>query len=336
MEDEGVPTFLGLEQGIGNVDVAILSLPYELTTSYGQGTAQGPRACLEASAQVELYDAQLGDDLPAGLSIHTIQPWEGEEPTLLQQLDSMVGYLLPWFKGDCFPLCLGGEHGILPPIMEAARHHPLVEEDLSNLTVVQIDAHGDLREHLDGEKYSHACAAARALDAGVGRLLQVGIRAFSREEHQRMIGDDRITTFFAKDTQSPCHGSHYWTQWLETLSSIEGPVHLTIDIDGLDGALVPATGTPVPGGLTYWQVHETIQALFNASNAVVVSADVNEIGVQEDSPLTQFTAAMLATNVVAAHASARRRGAWNASAPTSGSERLPHAFYGFSDSNGGT
>ncbi|MGB2268293.1 MAG: arginase family protein, partial [Candidatus Poseidoniaceae archaeon] len=99
MEDEGMPTFLGLEQGIGNVDVAILSLPYELTTSYGQGTAQGPRACLEASAQVELYDAQLGDDLPAGLSIHTIQPWSGEEPTLLQQLDSMVGYLLPWFKG---------------------------------------------------------------------------------------------------------------------------------------------------------------------------------------------------------------------------------------------
>ena len=336
MEDEGTPTFLGLEQGIGNVDVAILSLPYELTTSYGQGTAQGPRACLEASAQVELYDAQLGEDLPAGLSIHTIQPWSGEEPTLLQQLDSMVGYLLPWFKGDCFPLCLGGEHGILPPIMEAARHHPLVEEDLSNLTVVQIDAHGDLREELDGEKYSHACAAARALDAGVGRLFQVGIRAFSREEHQRMIGDERITTFFAKDTQSPCHGGHHWTQWLETLSSIEGPVHLTIDIDGLDGALVPATGTPVPGGLNYWQVHETIQALFKASNAVVVSADVNEIGVQEDSPLTQFTAAMLATNVVAAHASARRRGAWNPSAPTSGSERLPHAFYGFSDSNGGT
>ena len=82
-------------------------------------------------------------------------------------------------------------------------------------------------------------------------------------------------------------------------------------------------------------MHETIQALFNASNAVVVSADVNEIGVQEDSPLTQFTAAMLATNVVAAHASARQRGAWNATAPTSGFERLPHDFTGFSASNGG-
>ena len=330
-----MPTFLGLGQGEGDVDVAILSLPYELTTSYGQGTALGPIACIEASTQVELYDAQLGQDLPAGLSMHTIQPWDGEEPTLLEQLDSMVGYLIPWFRGDCFPLCLGGEHGILPPIMEAARHHPLVDNDLSNLTVVQIDAHGDLREHLDGEKYSHACAAARALDAGIGSLLQVGIRAYSKEEHERMMGDERITTFFARDTQSPCQGAGHWNQWLETLSSIEGPVHLTIDIDGLDGSLVPATGTPVPGGLTYWQVNETIQALFNAPNAVVVSADVNEIGVQEESPLTQFTAAMLATNVVAAHASARQRGAWNATAPTSGSERLPHDFTGFSASSGG-
>ena len=330
-----MPTFLGLDQGEGDVDVAILSLPYELTTSYGQGTALGPMACIEASTQVELYDAQLGQDLPAGLSMHTIQPWDGEEPTLLEQLDSMVGYLIPWFRGDCFPLCLGGEHGILPPIMEAARHHPLVDNDLSNLTVVQIDAHGDLREHLDGEKYSHACAAARALDAGIGSLLQVGIRAYSKEEHERMMGDERITTFFARDTQSPCQGAGHWNQWLETLSSIEGPVHLTIDIDGLDGSLVPATGTPVPGGLTYWQVNETIQALFNAPNAVVVSADVNEIGVQEESPLTQFTAAMLATNVVAAHASARQRGAWNATAPTSGSERLPHDFTGFSASSGG-
>jgi len=335
MEDEGMPTFLGLDQGQGHADIVILSLPYELTTSYGQGTAFGPRACLEASAQVELYDEQLGEDLPAGLSIQTIQPWNGEEPTLLKQLDSMVDYLHPWFRGDCFPLCLGGEHGILPPIMEAVRHHPLVEENLSNLTVVQIDAHGDLREHLDGEKYSHACAAARALDAGIGTLLQVGVRAFSKEEHERMISDDRITTFFAKDTQSPCHSVHHWNQWLETLSSIKGPVHLTIDIDGLDGALVPATGTPVPGGLTYWQVRETIQTLFNAQNAVVVSADVNEIGVQNDSPLTQFTAAMLATNVVAAHVGARRRGAWKATDTTFAAEHPRMKSTEFFQSNGG-
>ena len=330
MEDEGMPTFLGLGQGEGDVNIAILSLPYELTTSYGQGTAQGPMACIEASAQVELYDEQIGEDLPSGYSIHTIPEWVGEEPTLLQQLDSMSGYLIPWFKGDCFPLCLGGEHGILPSIMEAVRHHPAVNDDLSNLTVVQIDAHGDLRYELDGEIYSHACAAARALDAGVGSLLQVGIRAFSKEEHHRMLNDERITTFFAKDTQSPCNGAKHWEGWLKTLQSIEGPVHLTIDIDGLDGALVPATGTPVPGGLTFWQVHETIQTLFNAPNALIVSADVNEIGVQEDSPLTQFTAAMLATKVVASHILARKEGRWEALAPPSDALRSSVSYQHFS------
>ena len=86
---------------------------------------------------------------------------------------------------------------------------------------------------------------------------------------------------------------------------------MTIDIDGLDGALVPATGTPVPGGLTFWQVQQTIQTLFGASKAVVVSADVNEIVPQEDTPLTQFTAAMLATKIVASHAKARKEGRWN-------------------------
>ncbi|MDA8778142.1 arginase family protein, partial [Candidatus Poseidoniales archaeon] len=249
MEPPDDHTFLGLMPIEKDVDIVVLSLPYELTTSYGTGTSKGPNACIEASGQVELYDAELKEDLPAGLAIHTAKAWDGEEPTLLHQLDSMVGYLNPWFNGDCFPLTLGGEHGILPPLMEAVRNHPLVHNDLSNLTVVQIDAHGDLRSELDDEPYSHACAAARALDAGVGRLLQVGIRAFSKEEHERMFSDERITTFFAQDTQSPCQGATHWQAWLDLLDSIEGPVHLTIDIDGLDGALVPATGTPVPGGL---------------------------------------------------------------------------------------
>jgi len=321
MEPSDGHTFLGLEPIEKDVDIVVLSLPYELTTSYGTGTSEGPEACIEASGQVELYDVNLKEDLPAGLAIHTAKAWNGEEPTLLHQLDSMVGYLTPWFNGDCFPLTLGGEHGILPPLMEAVRNHPLVHKDLSNLTVVQIDAHGDLRSELDDEPYSHACAAARALDAGVGRLLQVGIRAFSKEEHERMLSDNRITTFFAQDTQSPHQGANHWQAWLDLLSEIEGPVHLTIDIDGLDGALVPATGTPVPGGLTFWQVQQTIQTLFGASKAIVVSADVNEIVPQKDTPLTQFTAAMLATKIVGSHAKARKEGRWNPLQETKGTHR---------------
>ena len=321
MEPYDGHTFLGLEPIEKDVDIVVLPLPYELTTSYGTGTSEGPKACIEASMQVELYDANLKEDLPAGLGIHTAKAWNGEEPTLLHQLDSMVGYLNPWFIGDCFPLTLGGEHGILPPLMEAVRNHPLVHNDLSNLTVVQIDAHGDLRSELDNEPYSHACAAARALDAGVGRLLQVGIRAFSKEEHERMLSDNRVTTFFAQETQSPYQGASHWQAWLDILDKIEGPVHLTLDIDGLDGALVPATGTPVPGGLTFWQVQQTIETLFDASKAVVVSADVNEIVPQKDTPLTQFTAAMLATKIVASHTKARKEGRWNPLQETKGTHR---------------
>ena len=103
---------------------------------------------------------------------------------------------------------------------------------------------------------------------------------------------------------SPCTGAKAWAEWLESLTRIAGPVHLTIDIDGLDGYLVPATGTPVPGGLSFWHVVQTIEAVF--ANCEVVSADVNEIVSQGDTPLTEFTAAMIATKVAAAHIASLR------------------------------
>ena len=309
-------TFLGLPRGEGSTDIAVVPLAYELTTSYGIGACDGPQACVEASAQVELYDEHLGADLPAGRTIVTEPVWEGTASTLLGQLDELAGHALKFFSGDLFPLFLGGEHGILPPIMHAARHHPAVEGDLSNLTVVQLDAHADLRSSLDGEVFSHACAASRSLDVGVGRLLQAGVRAFSQEEHERINADDRITTYFAKDTQHPHTGAEAWNQWLHELTSLSGPVHFTLDIDGLDGALVPATGTPVPGGLSYWQAVETIETLFANPKVTVISADVNEIVPQDDTPLTQFTAACLATKIVASHLRAREHGRWNPGAPS--------------------
>ena len=314
--------FLGLPENGDLVDIVILQIPYELTTSYGQGTAQGPESCITASGQVELFDTLLGSDLPKGNAIHTNQPWDGEGNSLLQQLDGISNYLQPWYAGDCFPISLGGEHGILPPLVNAAKSHPLICNDLSNLTIVQIDAHADLRSQLDGEVYSHACAASRSLDLGVGKLLQVGIRAYSQEEHQTILSDDRITTFFARDTQNHSTGREVWQQWLDTLSQLEGPIHLSIDIDGLDGSIVPATGTPVPGGLSYWQVVETIETLFNAQKATVISADVNEIVPQQDSPLTQFTAAMLTTKIVAHHINAKESGRWNSLTQKNGKNRM--------------
>ena len=303
--------FLGLPRGVGPTDISVVPLAYELTTSYGTGACDGPLACVEASAQIELYDDRLMADLPAGLVIATEPVWEGGAPTLRGQLDELAAHAAQFYSGNLFPLFLGGEHGILPPILHAARHHPRVNGDLSTLTVVQLDAHADLRHSLDDEVFSHACAASRSLDVGIGRLLQAGIRAYSLEEAERIHEDERITTFFARDTQHPHTGGAAWQAWLNHLSSLSGPVHFTLDIDGLDGALVPATGTPVPGGLSYWQAVETIETLFANPNVMVISADVNEIVAQHDTPLTQFTAAGLATKIIGSHVLARREGRWS-------------------------
>ena len=300
--------FLGLAKPDGKPDIVVLSVPYELTTSYGQGTAEGPAACVEASGQVELFDPLLGEDLPAGQRIITAAPWDGKGNNLAQQLDGISNYLSPWYDGETFPVILGGEHGMLPALVHAAGNHPLVDGDFSKLTIVQIDAHADLREELEGEVFSHACAASRAMDFSLKHLFQVGVRAFSKHEYNRIQSDERITTYFASEIQKSTDSK--WGNWIDEISQIEGPIHLTIDIDGLDGCLVPATGTPVPGGLTFWQTVETIQALFSSTKGVVISMDVNEIVAQKDTPLTQFTAAMLATKGIIHHLNARRLGNW--------------------------
>ncbi len=288
-EDAILGNFLGLPENKETPDIIIASIPYELTTSYGQGTEHGPAACIEASTQVELYDDLLKKDLPAGANLRTISPWDGIGNTLQEQLEGIKKYAVEQYSTNAFPIFLGGEHGILPPIIEAIN---------KPVTIVQIDAHADLREELDGESFSHACAASRALDAGANQLYQVGIRAYSKEELKRINSDNRINTWFCKDIMSPCGGEIHWNEWISEISKIDGPVHLTIDIDGLDGSLVPATGTPVPGGLSYWHVVQTIETLF--LNCKVISADVNEIVPQKDSNLTQFTAAMLVTKIIAA------------------------------------
>ena len=281
--------FLGLADSGGNSDVNIASIPYELTTSYGQGTAEGPAACIIASGQVELFDDLLGEELPAGAVIRTVEPWNGEGNSLQEQLDGIGKYAEKQYSSGAFPIFLGGEHGMLPGILRGCPQ---------KVTLIQIDAHADLRDELDGEPYSHACAIARSLDEGAIGVHQVGIRAYCSQERDYIENDERVNTWFAKDVMSPITGPKKWDEWIEAISKIEGPVHLTIDIDGLDGSLVPATGTPVPGGLSFWHVVQTIETAF--ANCEIISADVNEIVPQKDTPLTQFTAAMIATKITAA------------------------------------
>ncbi len=304
MGEQHKDTFLGLDESEdGPWDIVVLPIPFEMTTSWGEGTENGPEACILASSQVELYDPLLSEELPCGLSIHTAPSWLSEAGTLMEQLDSIREYALKWFDGEQFPLFLGGEHGILPPLMQAVAGHPSLDCDLSRLTLFQIDAHADLRDQLGGERFSHGTAIRRSLDAGVGNVIQIGTRALSREEVEFSQSDERVETWLARDFMGVCDGQAGWAALMERIAQIEGPVWLTFDVDGLDGSLVPDTGTPVPGGLSHWAAVEIIEGLF-ASDAEIIGADVNEIVPGEDR-LTQFNAALIATKILAAHIASR-------------------------------
>ena len=149
MEASDSPTFLGLEESeYGPWDVVILQVPLEVSVSYGEGTELGPKACVEASSQVELHDPILTEELPCGFEIHTAAPWSSEAPTLRGQLDSIREYVKDWMEDVQFPLVLGGEHAILLPIVEAIEGHEMVPS-LSDLTIVQVDAHAELRDELN-------------------------------------------------------------------------------------------------------------------------------------------------------------------------------------------
>ena len=301
MENDERTGFLGLEESDeGPWDVVILPIPFEMTTSWIEGTKMGPSACIDASSQVELYDPLLPEELPCGLSFHTAEPWSSEAGTLMEQLDSIREYFSEWV-GEIFPMILGGEHGILPPIMKALSNHPELRGDLSRLTLIQIDAHADLRDELQGERYSHGTAIRRSLDAGVGRVIQIGTRALSKDEAKFSLEDKRVETWYARDILGILEGGGSWKDMLKSITEIDGPVWITFDIDGLDGKLVPSTGTPVPGGLSHWAAVEVIESIFSSPTVRVLGADVNEIAPGKDGPLTEFNAALIATKIISCH-----------------------------------
>ena len=293
MVDTDVFGFLGLREDLDvRPDVAIMQIPLEMTVSYGTGTSEGPSSTIEASSQVETYSTFIGGDLPSGMVIRTLDPWSYEGPSLEAHLDSIESYVINGISEGAFPLLLGGEHGILLPAIRALKK--IGNFPLENLTLVQVDAHADLRDELNGERFSHGTVVRRCLDEGIGGVLQIGVRAFSKEECIVMENDDRIRSWMAKDIRK---NRALELEITNFISEIQGPVWLSIDIDALDPSIVPATGTPVPGGLDYWFVNDLIENLFSG-NANVVGADVSEIA-PDDHGVTQFTAASIASSILA-------------------------------------
>ncbi|ULA62217.1 MAG: Agmatinase 1 [Nitrospira sp.] len=282
--------FLGIDEPWCHPDQAgvyVLPAPYEHTSSYILGSDRGPSAILEASAQVEVYDEQLGYE-PfrewGGIATATTLDLQGRVDG--QAVDAIQSYVAPHVGTGRFLVTLTGEHtGALGAIRAHAKRYP-------DLCVVQIDAHGDLRQAYGGNPFSHASVMARVVDDG-HPLVQVGIRSICQEEIERIKTSKRISTFFAAsilDPSGPYEGRA--ARWVpEVVAACTGPVYLTFDCDGLDSAIIPALGTPEPGGLGWYDTLHLITALANGPG--IVGMDISEIAPIEGFVAPQFTIARL-------------------------------------------
>ena len=264
-------------------DVVVLPVPLERTVSYGPGTSGGPSAILAASGQVELFDEETGTDFEEAPRIHTAPPLM---PANSLEADlAAVEAATARFR-EKFVLTLGGEHTISLGAVAG------VCERMEGLTIVQIDAHADLIDRLDGLALSHGTVMRRLWERGA-RLVQLGVRSLSREEFELIGTGDRIRTFFAH--QLPDR----FDEALDLLARLEGDVYLSIDIDGLDSSLVPSTGTPQPGGLSWRQTMSILRAVTFAPRARLLGADLVEFIPSPHPPGCDLTAAKLAVKVLA-------------------------------------
>ena len=262
----GAPyNFLGLPAAATTLDAArvvILPVPYEATVSYMGGTRFGPRRILEASRAVELFDHEL-DSEPHTVGVHTLPELllSGAGPEeALGELREAYDQLLAAGK---FVVMLGGEHSISAPPIEAHVRRLGTRRPLS---VLQLDAHGDLRPEYEGTAFSHACVMYRVHRKV--NLVPVGIRAITTEERQ-LIRARKIPTIFANDLDAD-------GRWIErAVRSLGRDVYITIDVDFFDPSLVPATGTPEPGGGGWYPTLKLLERVFR--ERTVVGVDVVEL-----------------------------------------------------------
>jgi agmatinase len=285
-----VRQFLGAERQTTypTSTVVILPIPYEATTTYRKGCEHGPAALLEASDQLEAYDEELKRETCLDVGIYTHSPiadtrlhpaLSAEE--MLQVTTRSVSQLIADNK---FVIAIGGEHGITTGIVRA--YQQAIAEPF---TVVQIDAHGDMRHEYEGSIHNHACVMRRILDMGLPTL-PVGIRAICKEE-ALMISEHQIPVIWARDIASD-------PDWIEkAIALIKTPkVFITIDVDGIDPSLIPGVGTPEPGGLSWYDTLKFLKRVF--ATRQVIGCDVMELAPIVDSVVSEFTTAKLVYKLI--------------------------------------
>ena len=255
--------FLGIDNKFSFKEkVVIVPFGLEKTVSYGGGTRNGPKEIIKASHQVELYDEELNCEPFRKIGIKTLKPFRIEK-NIKKALTTMSKINQEILEKKLFPMTLGGEHSITPGCIA-----PFTKK-FKNICLLHFDAHADLRESYKGEKFSHASAIRRCLDYPNVSVVSFGIRNISKNEVPFLKRNSkRIKIFWAKDKNK-------WdfNKFKKLIKN--KTVYITFDVDGLDSGIMPATGTPEPGGL-FWD--ETLNILkIAAKNSNIVGADLNEL-----------------------------------------------------------
>lgn len=243
-----------------NSKVVIVPIPYEKTVSFGKGTSKGPSAILHASTSIELYDDELHCE-PADIGIHTLKGIDNSfEPEQTIELIKSANESL--LENDKFIINLGGEHTVT---IGSVLGFKSFYEDFS---VLSIDAHCDLRDTYEDKKVCHATVMRRVVELGVP-VVEVGIRSYSKEESQYIINSEDVVVIHANEIQE----NRDWVN--QAISNLKDKVYLSIDVDGLDPSIIPATGTPEPGGLGWYQVLSLLKQLFIERE--VIGMDIVEL-----------------------------------------------------------
>ncbi|HKR04302.1 MAG TPA: agmatinase [Bacteroidia bacterium] len=279
--------FLGIEEpelcSYENSKFVIQSAPYEHTSSYLEGSAKGPAAILEASHFVEFYDEELEIETYKECGIATLSPIDFGNKVDADAIDLIEKSTEKLINDEKFVVSLGAEHTVTLGFVKA------FAKRFDNLTVLQIDAHSDLRESYQENPYSHASVMARVHELGIN-LCQVGIRAQCRQEADLIKTSSNIFTFYAHQIRK----NPSWMQ--EVISSLTENVYITIDADGFDPSIVPAVGTAEPGGLYWRETMEFLNQVINEKN--VVGFDVVEIAPRKGDILSEYNMAKLVYRLI--------------------------------------
>jgi len=281
------PNFLDIPANLCDPEFAkihIIPIPYDLTSTYRKGSDKGPAAIIQASAYVEWYDIETNIEVHKH-GIHTQQSLECSNMSPIDLATHVRSRVSEVLNAGKLPVVLGGEHSVSIGAFEAAA------EFSSQLTILQIDAHGDTRESYQGSTHNHACVMARAKE--LASITQVGIRALDSEELGVM---DLDRVFFGHQIEKHVHQRD--DSWMDdVVNQLNPQVYLTIDLDAFDPSIIPSTGTPEPGGMDWRTMNELIRRV--ARSREIIGFDIVELCPNPNHHASDFIAAKLVLRVLA-------------------------------------